>query len=112
MVSHSEDGLDEDLNCRYTPNGEIRSRVAPGSIVEAVFLGELNLDPRNGSIEPNLANDAIVESDGGPWLRVRGTSDLFYPFQVGDWESLGECYVRANEQYITPVNNDELLRPQ
>ena len=89
-------------NCRYAPNGEIRSRIRPGAIVEAVFLGSPNTP---GSVEPNLAHDAIVESDGAPWLLVRGTSDLFYPARAGDWESLGECYVRANWQYIAPVNN-------
>jgi hypothetical protein len=102
-ISQSGDRRDAALNCRYAPNGEIRSRIVPGAIVEAVFLGEPNIP---GTSEPNWANDAIVLENGVPWLRVRGTSGLFDPARAGDFESLGECYVRANQQYIAPVNND------
>lgn len=105
VVSQSVDQRDAALNCRYAPNGEIRSRIVSGAIIEAVFLGSPNTP---GAIEPNLANDAIVSESGVPWLRVQGTSDFFYPAQAGNWESLGECYVRANLQYIAPINNDGL----
>lgn len=106
VVAQSGDPRDGFLNCRYAPNGEIRSRVPSGAIVEAVFLGEFGEPNPPRMLELNPANDAIILEDGAPWLRVRGTSGLFYPARAGDWESLGECYVRANWQYIAPVNND------
>jgi len=109
VVVRSGDPRDANLDCRYTPNGEIRSHVRAGAIVEAVFLGSPNSP---GSMEPNWANDAIVLEDGMTWLRVRGTSGLFYPARAGDWESLGECYVRANWHYGAPVNNDWSIPPR
>jgi hypothetical protein len=75
------------LNCRSTPNGAVRSRIAPGAILTAVF-GE------NGS-------DAIIAAGGAYWLRVSGTD----PLTVGE---TGVCYVRANRQYIAPINEDAL----
>ena len=103
LVVVNNDGRDYYLNCRRTPNGEILSRIRFGAIIEAVFLGSPNT---LGSTEPNLANDAIVLENGAPWLRVRGTSGWFDPDLAGDGGSLVECYVRANWQYIAPVNNE------
>lgn len=75
------------LNCRISPNGAVRSRIAPGAILTAEFV----------------RNEAIVFQDGSPWLRVRGTDALTF---VQRGQSLGTCYVRANRQYIAPVNED------
>lgn len=75
------------LNCRATPNGAPRSRIAPGAVLTAVFSGG--------------QGDAIVLSDGVPWLRVRGTD----PLMVGE---RGTCYVRANSRYIAPINEDAI----
>lgn len=78
------------LNCRSTPNGSIRSRIAPGAILTAVFL-----DASDASA------DAIVLHNGTYWLRISGTD----PLTVGDQ---GVCYVRANRRYIAPINADAL----
>ncbi len=73
-----------------------------GAIVTAAFKGPVNLD--NG-MRANYANDAIVMHNGRPWLRV-------VKYKGNDWNSgrdstlVGECYVRANLQYITPINLD------
>lgn len=80
------------LNCRYSPTGQVRSRIAPGAIVTAVFAG--------GSW-----GDAIVMSNGAPWLRISGTD----PLVLGD---RGECYVRANIRYIAPISEDAILSLQ
>ncbi len=77
------------LNCRYSPTGQVRSRIAPGAIVTAAFTG--------GSW-----GDAIVMSNGVPWLRITGTDPLI----LGD---RGECYVRANLRYVAPISEDAIL---
>lgn len=74
------------LNCRATPNGTVRSRIAPGAVLTAVF-------PEG--------RDAIVIDHGVSWLRVRGTD----PLMVGEQ---GTCYVRANVEYIAPINEDAI----
>ncbi|HIK57025.1 MAG TPA: hypothetical protein IGS37_17910 [Synechococcales cyanobacterium M55_K2018_004] len=78
------------LNCRVSPNGVVRSRIAPGAILMAEFI----------------QNEAIVFHNGSPWLRVRGIDALTVP-QRG--QTLGRCYVRANRQYIAPINEDARL---
>ncbi|MFQ3615720.1 MAG: hypothetical protein SNJ57_11340 [Cyanobacteriota bacterium] len=75
------------LNCRISPNGVVRSRIAPGALLTAEFV----------------RNEAIVFQNGSPWLRVRGNDALTFA-QPG--QTLGTCYVRANRQYIAPVNED------
>jgi len=99
---------DYGLNCRYTPNGQIRSRIIRGAIITAVFIGNPNLrrvDP------PDPSNDAIVlDSEGSPWLRVKGLqSELAYPVQPVSFDQLGECYVKANLKYIAPINPDAVI---
>jgi len=97
-----------DLNCRYTPNGQIRSRILRGAIVTAVFKGNPNLSRAE---PPEPASDAIIiDSDGSPWLRVKGSqNELAYPAKPASFEQLGECYVRANLKYIAPINPDSLM---
>ena len=95
------------VNCRYTPNGEIRSRIQRGAILTAVFN-----QTANGRV-PNphtSADDAIVlDSSGSPWLRVIGTrEELAYPVKPLIFYDLGECYVRANLEYIAPINPDAI----
>lgn len=95
------------VNCRYTPNGKIRSRIQRGAILTAVFN-----QTANGRV-PNphtSADDAIVlDSNGSPWLRVIGTSEeLAYPVRPLTFNDLGECYVRANLKYIAPINPDAI----
>jgi hypothetical protein len=95
------------VNCRYTPNGEIRSRIQRGAILTAVFN-----QTANGRV-PNphtSADDAIVlDSSGSPWLRVIGTrEELAYPVKPLIFYDLGECYVRANLKYIAPINPDAI----
>jgi hypothetical protein len=96
------------LNCRYTPNGQIRSRILRGAIVTAVFKGNPSL---SSSEPPEPASDAIIiDSDGSPWLRVKGSqNELAYPSKPASFEQLGECYVRANLKYIAPINPDSLM---
>ncbi|GBO51512.1 hypothetical protein APA_476 [Pseudanabaena sp. lw0831] len=95
------------VNCRYTPNGEIRSRIPRGAILTAVFN-----QTANGRV-PNphtSADDAIVlDNNGSPWLRVIGTrEELAYPVRPLTFDDLGECYVRANLKYIAPINPDAI----
>ncbi len=98
---------DYDLNCRYTPNGKIRSRIIRGAIITAVFQGKPNLLRDK---PPDPANDAIVlDSNGYPWLRVKGLqNELAYPVKPTSFAQLGQCYVRANLKYIAPINPDSL----
>jgi hypothetical protein len=96
------------LNCRYTPNGQIRSRIQRGAIVTAVFKGNPNL---RSAEPPDSSNDAIaLDSDGSPWLRVKGLqNELAYPAKPASFDQLGECYVKANLKYIAPINPDSLM---
>ncbi len=99
---------DDALNCRYTPNGQIRSRIQRGAIVTAVFKGNPNL---RSAEPPDPSNDAIAfDSDESPWLRVKGLqNELAYPAKPASFDQLGECYVRANLKYIAPINPDALM---
>ena len=95
------------VNCRYTPNGEIRSRIQRGAILTAVF----NKTAMGRVPNPHTsADDAIVlDSSGSPWLRVIGTrEELAYPVKPLIFYDLGECYVRANLKYIAPINPDAI----
>ena len=96
------------LNCRFTPNGEVRrSRISRGAIITAVFKGDQN--PHNPN-RPDPSDDAIAfDSNGLPWLRVKGLRDeLAYPVRPLTFEQLGECYVRANLKYVAPINPDSI----
>ncbi|MGC1218325.1 MAG: hypothetical protein WA883_12700 [Phormidesmis sp.] len=99
-----------DLNCRRTPGGSVRSRIAQGAIITSRFTGPVQLD---GGLRPNRAADAIVSYQGKPWLRITGTeSNLIYQPAGSSRENyLGECYVRANSKYIIPINNEAELSP-
>jgi hypothetical protein len=99
---------DYGLNCRYKPNGQIRSRILRGAIVTAVFKGTPNL---HRAESPESYSDAIaLDSDGSPWLRVKGLqNELAYPVKPASFDQLGECYVRANLKYIAPINPDSLM---
>jgi hypothetical protein len=95
------------VNCRYTPNGKIRSRIQRGAILTAVF----NKTAMGRVPNPHTsADDAIVlDSSGSPWLRVIGTrEELAYPVKPLIFYDLGECYVRANLKYIAPINPDAI----
>lgn len=75
----------ENLNCRQTPGGEIKTQLTPGSTMTAIFS-------RGGQ------EDAIVMKNNKPWLRVRVNPEFNRGVEI--------CYVRANTKYIFPVNND------
>jgi hypothetical protein len=95
------------INCRYSPNGEIRSRIPRGSILTAVF----NKTAKGRVPNPHTdADDAIIlDSSGFPWLRVIGTrEELAYPVKPLTFDDLGVCYVRANLKYIAPINPDAI----
>ncbi|PZO23503.1 MAG: hypothetical protein DCF25_00275 [Leptolyngbya foveolarum] len=94
------------LNCRESPNGRIKSRIAPGAIIQAIFNGPLQLQGRGGP--PNPAADAIDLSIGRPWLHVIGTESLVIPMssEEDDRSEPKDCYVRANLRYIAPVNEE------
>ena len=95
------------LNCRYTPNGKVRSQIARGAIMTAIFKDDQN--PRRPN-RPDPSDDAIAfDSNGLAWLRVKGLRDeLAYPVKSLDFDQLGECYVRANLKYIAPINPDSM----
>ena len=95
------------VNCRYTPNGEIRSRIQRGAILTTVF----NQTAKGRVPNPHTsADDAIVlDSSDSPWLRVMGTrEELAYPVRPLTFDDSGECYVRASLKYITPINPDAI----
>ena len=98
---------DYDLNCRYTPNGQVRSRISRGAILTAVFHDTGN--NRSANL-PDPATEAIAfDTDGLSWLRVKGLRDeLAYPVRPLTFDDLGECYVRANLKYIAPINPDAI----
>lgn len=98
---------DYDLNCRYTPNGQVRSRISRGAILTAVFHDTGNNRSTN---LPDPATEAIAfDTDGLSWLRVKGLRDeLAYPVRPLTFDDLGECYVRANLKYIAPINPDAI----
>lgn len=108
VIQSAESGINgEFLNCRYNPNGKIRSRISRGAILTAVF----NKTPEGRVPNPHTAaDDAIaLDSNGSPWLRVIGTrEELAYPVRPLTFNDLGECYVRANLKYIAPINPDAL----
>lgn len=89
------------LNCRDSPNGEIQQSIIPGAVVTAAFKGPVNL---NNGQDANYDNDAIVMHSGRPWLRVVEYEHGWHPGR--NFTPVGECYVRANLQYITPINRD------
>jgi hypothetical protein len=99
---------DAHLNCRFTPNGVARSQIARGAIMTAVFKGDQN--PRKPNLPPPSDDAIAFDSDGLPWLRVKGLRDeLTYPLPVRPLiNQLGECYVRANLKYIAPINPDSM----
>jgi hypothetical protein len=76
------------LNCRATPNGEIKARLSSGWIVTAAFPA-------------NKDGDAIVMSQNVPWLRIIPTD----PIRV---DKMPPCLVRANSRYIAPISIDYL----
>lgn len=75
------------LNCRETPNGAVKSRLRTGWIVTVAF--------------PSKDGDAIVTSQGSPWLRISIPQEPF-----GSRGNSGVCLVRANTKYIAPINID------
>ncbi len=78
------------LNCRVSPNGAVRSSIASGAIITADFVEQ----------------EAIVNHEGSSWLRITGTDPFIYRYRGQG--SLGTCFVRANQRYITPVNGGAL----
>lgn len=79
------------LNCRVQPNGAVRSRFPPGAILTAVF----------GETVFGETGDAVILVNGTAWLRVSGAD----PLRVGE---SGICYVRANQRYIAPINEEAI----
>lgn len=84
------------LNCRVQPNGAVRSRFPPGAILTAVF-GETGV----GETGVGETGDAVILVNGVAWLRVSGAD----PLRVGE---AGICYVRANQRYIAPINEEAI----
>lgn len=74
------------LNCRATPNGEVKAKLWTGRIVTAAFLSK--------------EEDAIIMSDGNFWLRVIPQDPM------GSKKDASVCLVRANNKYIAPINED------
>lgn len=90
------------LNCRQSPNGPVVARIAEGAIVQAIFDGPLQTGDRGTPL--NSEADAIDLSTGKPWLHVDSTGYLFFPPVGGSNSQSTSCYVRANLQYIAPIN--------
>lgn len=109
--------LDTDmLNCRWSPDGDVRSQILPGAIVTAIF--KLPASPKRlTEVTPEM--DAIVLSPttNNPWLHIKGTATglAVPPFPNAPWQTKrphkpGECYIRANRRYIAPINVDARLK--
>lgn len=75
------------LNCRNA-NGDIVVTLAYGAVVDSIFSSE----------------EAIEFVEGQPWLNVR--ANLMDVRRVDDVAISYNCYVRANSQYIAPINPD------
>jgi hypothetical protein len=84
------------LNCRVQPDGAVRSRFPAGAVLTAIF-GAAGVHGTGAS----ETGDAIVQAHGTAWLRVSGTD----PLRVGE---AGVCYVRANQRYIAPINEEAI----
>lgn len=101
----------DSLNCRFAPDGEVRSVILPGAIITAVFDPRVN-NQRLLEITPEL--DAIEFSvyTNRPWLRIEGNAGglAFAPLSSSRQSyDPGPCYVRANRYYIAPINVDAKL---
>lgn len=92
------------LNCRESPNGPVVSRIVPGAIVQAIFDGPLQTGGRGTPL--NIGADAIDLSTGKPWLHIASTGNLVFPPAGGSDSQPSSCYVRANLQYIAPINEE------
>lgn len=77
------------LNCRNA-NGTVVLTLAYGAIVDAVF--------DNG--------DAIQLINGQSWLNVNVSAMDLRRQVADDFAVIQTCYVRANNQYIAPLNPD------
>lgn len=74
------------LNCRATPNGAVKTKLATGWVVTAAF--------------PAKDADAVVMHQGSPWLRVTPQDP------IGARNSQSVCFVRANNRYVAPISID------
>ena len=95
------------LNCRESPNGRIVARVVDGAIIQASFNQPIQSGGRGSALNPGA--DAIDLASGKPWLKVTATGNLFFPparSEGGDRAQPTVCYVRANLQYIAPINEE------
>ncbi len=78
------------LNCRDA-NGLVIVTLAYGAVVESVF---------------DNTNDAIELVDGQPWLKVRASMFDLHRRVIDETAVAYTCYVRANNEYIAPINPD------
>ncbi|NEQ50873.1 MAG: hypothetical protein F6K11_12185 [Leptolyngbya sp. SIO3F4] len=77
------------LNCRNA-NGTVVLTLAYGAIVDSVFDD----------------GDAIQLLNGQPWLKVNVTAMDLRRQVTDNFSVVQTCYVRANNQYIAPLNPD------
>ncbi|MBT9311763.1 hypothetical protein [Leptothoe kymatousa] len=77
------------LNCRNS-NGDIVVTLAYGAVVDSAFHSD----------------DAISRINGSPWLKVNANVLDVRHIVVNEAAVNYTCYVRANNQYITPINPD------
>lgn len=83
------------LNCR-NDQGSVVVTLSYGSVVDAVFT--------------NNQDNAIRLMNGKPWLRVSvGLVDI-HTRQTNERLNTYTCYVRANREYIAPINPDSQSR--
>ena len=78
------------LNCRNI-NGFVIVKLAYGSVIDSEF-------------EPD--GDAIEIVNGRPWLKVSASSFDVQHRVVNRVSETYTCYVRANTNYIAPINPD------
>jgi hypothetical protein len=79
------------LNCRNEQQSVVVT-LSYGSVVDAVFS--------------NNQDNAIRLIDGKPWLRVSVSLFDIQTRQTNNRLDTYTCYVRANREYIAPINPD------
>ena len=77
------------LNCR-SARGNVVLTLAYGAIVDSVFE----------------SGDAIQLINNQPWLKVKVTAMDLRRQVSEEFAAVQTCYVRANQQYIAPLNPD------
>jgi len=87
------------LNCRAA-NGEVMLTLNYGSVINSRFEG--------GAGYENDTGEAIDLVNGQPWLSVEVTAFDIRQQVTSELAEKYQCYVRANQRFIAPINPSSL----